>query len=149
MSGPAVRSRDCSAKRSVACSPTVLSSCRRARLRLEGLQPSKAKQRSTERPVKGDTPPILSDKHYEAPSVFAPENILREARRQKRLAAASVPAVCVLDPDGDIVRYLKRTQRARREHTWACYHSELYLASEQEIDLGFVPCAVGASYAVL
>src|SRR5262245_16458616 len=78
-----------------------------------------------------------------------PENILREARRQKGLSAASVPAVCALDPDGDIVRHLKRTGRARRERAWACYHSELYLATEQGIDFGIVPCAVGASYAVL
>ena len=57
-------------------------------------------------------PPILSNKHYEARSVFTPESILREARRQKGLNSASVPAVCVLDPDGDIVRYLKRAGRA-------------------------------------
>lgn len=65
--------------------------------------------------MKDDTPPILSEKHYGAPSVFLPENILREARRQKGIGAASVPAVCVLDPDGDIVRYIKRTGRARKE----------------------------------
>jgi uridine phosphorylase len=99
--------------------------------------------------VKDDVPPILSEKHYAAPSVFLPENILREARRQKGLAVAIVPGVCVLDPDGDIVRHLKRTGRARREEAWACYHSELYVATEQGIDFGFVPCAVGASYAVL
>jgi uridine phosphorylase len=96
-----------------------------------------------------DVPPILSEKHYGASSVFLPENILREARRQKGIATAIVPGVCVLDPDGDIVRYLKRTRRARREEMWACYHSELYLASEQGMDFGLVPCAVGASYAVL
>jgi uridine phosphorylase len=99
--------------------------------------------------VKDDVPPILSEKHYGSPSVFLPENILREARRQKGIGAASVPAVCVLDPDGDIVRYIKRTGRARKEEAWACYHSELYLASEDGIEFGFVPCAVGASYAVL
>jgi uridine phosphorylase len=108
-----------------------------------------AKQQPTERSVKDDAPPILAEKHYGAPSVFTPENILREARRQKSLAAGSMPAVCVLDPDGDIVRHLKRTGRARKEDAWACYHSELYLATEQGIDFGFVPCAVGASYAVL
>ncbi len=94
-------------------------------------------------------PPILSEKHYGAESVFTPQNMLREARRQKNLDAASVPSVCVLDPDGDIVRYLKRTGRAQRDDAWACYHSELYLATESELDIGFVPCAVGAPYAVL
>jgi uridine phosphorylase len=102
-----------------------------------------------ERTVNDDGPPILSEKYYGAPSVFMPENILREARRQKGLAAAAVPAVCVLDPDGDIVRHLKRLGRSRREDAWACYHSELFIASEDGIDFGIVPCAVGASYAVL
>jgi len=41
---------------------------------------------------------------YQAPSVFEPANLLREARRQKGLAEAAVPEICLLDPDGDIVR---------------------------------------------
>ena len=94
-------------------------------------------------------PPILRNKHYDTPSAFTPENILREARRQKNLKAASVPAVCVLDPDGDIARYLKRSGRARKDEGWACYHSELYRTKEAGIELGIVPCAVGASFAVL
>jgi hypothetical protein len=55
-------------------------------------------------------PSILAAKTYGAPSVFRPENLLREARRQRGLPDAAVPAVCALDPDGDIVRAL----RARR-----------------------------------
>ena len=93
--------------------------------------------------------PILRNKQYAAPSVFTPANILRVARRQKGLSPAVVPNVCVLDPDGDIVRYLKRSGRARRDEAWACYHSELYRATEADVELGVVPCAVGASYAVL
>lgn len=93
--------------------------------------------------------PILRNKLYAAPSIFTPDNILREARRQKGLSTQAVPNVCVLDPDGDIVRYLKRSGRALQDQSWACYHSELYRASEGNVELGIVPCAVGASYAVL
>ncbi|MDQ6660571.1 MAG: hypothetical protein M3Z24_06355, partial [Chloroflexota bacterium] len=50
--------------------------------------------------------PLLSHKHYEAPSVFTPDNLLREARRQKGLAQGTVPRICLLDPDGDLVEYL-------------------------------------------
>ena len=53
-----------------------------------------------------ETPPILAHKHYSAASAFKPENLLREARRQKNLPEAPVPEICILDPDGDIVRYL-------------------------------------------
>jgi uridine phosphorylase len=94
-------------------------------------------------------PPILANKHYTAPSAFTPESILREARRQKELVQAAVPAVCVLDPDGDIVRQLRSAGRAHKDEGWACYHTELYRANEAGIELGIVPCAVGASFAVL
>ncbi len=72
------------------------------------------------------TPPILADKVYGAPSEFLPENLLREARRQKQLPEARMPEVCVLDPDGDIVHHLRRTGAARLSDAWACYHTELY-----------------------
>jgi hypothetical protein len=52
-------------------------------------------------------PPILSQKHYDATSAFTPESLLREARRQKSLPTVAVPEICLLDPDGDIVRHLR------------------------------------------
>jgi uridine phosphorylase len=93
--------------------------------------------------------PILRDKDHGAPSEFAPENLLREARRQKRLTKAAIPAICVLDPDGDIVRYLRLTGRAKLDEAWACYHSDLYGFDHDGHEFGIVGCAVGASYAVL
>src|SRR6266508_242489 len=57
-------------------------------------------------------PPIIDHKHYDAPSVFTPESLLREARRQKGLPIEPVPAICVFDPDGDLLDYLRATGRA-------------------------------------
>jgi hypothetical protein len=94
-------------------------------------------------------PPILSGKHYEEDSAFIPTSLLREARRQKGLADRPVPEVCVLDPDGDIVRQAKGAGRVTRDPDWACYHTDLYRLSHGGVDLGIVPCAVGASFAVL
>jgi uridine phosphorylase len=96
-----------------------------------------------------DPPPILAGKDFAAPSVFAPENLLREARRQKNLAATAVPEICVLDPDGDILRTLLRAGRARRAPGWACYHTELYEFEYAGEGFGIIGCAVGASFAVL
>jgi uridine phosphorylase len=95
------------------------------------------------------TPPILSSKHYTEPSVFSAENLLREARRQKSLARAHVPRICVLDPDGDIVRWLVGTRRAERDPQWACYHTDLFTFSQDDTQFGIIGCAVGASFAVL
>ncbi len=36
----------------------------------------------------------MLDKRYAEPSVFTPENLLREARRQKSIAVGEVPRVC-------------------------------------------------------
>jgi uridine phosphorylase len=94
-------------------------------------------------------PPILRGKDASAASEFTPDALLREARRQRNLAAGNIPAVCVLDPDGDMVRYLGQTSRARRDPHWACYHTELYDFEQTGIDFGIVGCAVGAAFAVL
>lgn len=94
-------------------------------------------------------PQILTQKHYREPSVFRPENLLREARRQKHLRECPVPEVCVLDPDGDLVTYLKRVGKAEKNECWACYHSGLYSYTLNGTEIGLIPCVVGASYAVL
>lgn len=94
-------------------------------------------------------PPILSHKHYGAASAFTPESLLREARRQKGLARADIPEVCILDPDGDIVRYLRAAGRADRHPGWACYHTDLYVFRHEGHEYGIVGCAVGAAFAVL
>ncbi len=95
------------------------------------------------------TPPILRGKHYDQPSVFVPDNLLREARRQKALPDGRVPAVCVLDPDGDIVRTLRANNRATKNPYWACYHTDMYGATYDDLELGLIGCAVGSSFAVL
>ena len=94
-------------------------------------------------------PPILAGKDFAAPSVFEPANLLREARRQKKVPLTGVPEICVLDPDGDILRTLARAGRTRRCPGWACYHTELYEFEHAGEVFGIVGCAVGASFAVL
>lgn len=60
-----------------------------------------------------------------------------------------MPAICLLDPDGDLVRRLKAEHRATQDPVWACYHTELYRFVEAGIEFGIVGCAVGAPFAVL
>lgn len=103
----------------------------------------------TDKPYPLDTPPILADKKFTAASVFEPANLLREARRQKGLAEAAIPEICVLDPDGDVLRVLRREEHATLSSTWACYHTELYEFDYGPEHFGIIGCAVGASFAVL
>ena len=97
----------------------------------------------------GGLPPILAQKHYTQPSAFTPENLLREARRQKQITRSGIPDICVLDPDGDMLRSLLALGEARLEAGWACYHTQLYSFSRGGTDFVIVGCAVGASFAVL
>lgn len=95
------------------------------------------------------SPPILADKYPDAPSVFEPPVLLREARRQKGLAPIEVPSICILDPDGDIVRRLRQTGAAKRLDHWPCYHTDLHSFPLAGRACGIIGCAVGAPFAVL
>ena len=93
--------------------------------------------------------PILGRKRYEERSVFTPEALLREARRQKGVSPANVPAVCLLDPDGDILAQLRADESASKDANWACYHTHLYRVNRGSLEFGVIASVVGASYAVL
>ncbi len=93
--------------------------------------------------------PILANKDYHSLSVFTPKNLLREARRQKSIPEGSIPKICILDPDGDIIQNLLETGRAQLNPYWACYHTHMYDFTYKGIEFGIIGNAVGASFAVL
>lgn len=94
-------------------------------------------------------PPGLVRSDHDEPSVFQPAGLLREARRQRGIAEGDVPAVCLLDPDGDVVRFLAGMRQGHRSATWACYHTDLWETEVDNISIGVVGQAVGAPFAVL
>jgi uridine phosphorylase len=96
-----------------------------------------------------DMPPILDNKDTSSCSVFAPAALLREARRQKRIPEVPVPSVCLLDPDGDLVRALRASGNARHFPGWPCYHTELDTFMLAGREVGIIGRVVGASFAVL
>jgi uridine phosphorylase len=93
--------------------------------------------------------PLFTAKRFDEPSVFTPESLLAEARQQKGLPDSDVPDICILDPDGDIVRRLVATGRAEQDPNWPGYHTDLYRFALDGHEVGIVGCAVGASFAVL
>jgi hypothetical protein len=94
-------------------------------------------------------PPGLVRSDFTEPSVFQPESLLREARRQRRRHELPVPDVCLLDPDGDVVRWLQQTGHGSRSESWACYHTELWETEVDDTPVGVISNAVGAPFAVL
>jgi uridine phosphorylase len=93
--------------------------------------------------------PILEAKDHAAPSVFLARNMLREARRQKRLSDLTVAPVCILDPDGDLLAQLQRSGDARPCEHWACYHTSMFEFEREGIRFGIIGAAVGAAFSVL
>jgi uridine phosphorylase len=94
-------------------------------------------------------PPLLDNKDPSSPSVFRPAALLREARRQKGLTDVDVPAVCILDPDGDMMRRLRKEGRSKPFEGWPCYHTQLDAFAMAGQTVGIIGCAVGAPFAVL
>lgn len=91
---------------------------------------------------------MIPPKHHTAESVFQPEGLLREARRQKGIPEGNVPEICLLDPDGDLARELQESGVEKDPH-WACYHTEMFTLERNGVRVGVIGCAVGAPYAVL
>lgn len=92
---------------------------------------------------------LLNKQDYTEESVFKAENLLREARRQKRLPECDIPEICVLDPDGDIVSYLNKSGRTSVNPCWAGYHTTMHEFELNGQAVGIIGQAVGASFAVL
>ncbi len=93
--------------------------------------------------------PLIARQDHGHPSVFLPEIMLNEARKQKKLGDAPVPQVCLLDPDGDIATFVQRELGASRSASWACFHTELWEWELGGQRFGIVGRAVGAPFAVL
>ncbi|ERG99118.1 MAG: uridine phosphorylase [Haloquadratum sp. J07HQX50] len=100
-------------------------------------------------PTDPDTSPLFETKEFDESSVFTPKVLLKSARRQKELPEHSIPEICILDPDGDIVRQLTATGEAHKDELWPGYHTNLYRFEQSNEEFGIVGCAVGASFAVL
>jgi len=97
----------------------------------------------------GDGLLLTSRWDYAEPSVFLAANLLREARRQRKLPDGVVPRVRLLDPDGDMVRYVRETGRATHSPVWACYHTDLWETTIGDVSVGVIGAAVGSPFAVL
>lgn len=65
------------------------------------------------------------------------------------MLSEEVPSVCILDPDGDIIRKLRERGQARAFKGWPCYHTELDTFELAGRIVGIVGRVVGAPFAVL
>lgn len=93
--------------------------------------------------------PLLQNIFCHDDSVFTVESLLENARRQKNIKKTTIPKVCILDPDGDVLDYLKKQDKITLNQSWPCYHTNLYDFYFQEYQFGLIASVVGAPFATV
>ena len=84
-----------------------------------------------------------------SPSAFRPEAVVEAVRAERAIETSPVPAVCLLDFDGDLTDWLVRTGVAQPHPAWACFHTTMYSFSVDGMECGMVARTIGGPYAVL
>ncbi|UKN42605.1 hypothetical protein [Mycobacterium lepromatosis] len=98
-----------------------------------------------------DSYTLIEPKDFDAPSVFHPKHLLRDAHRQKSLKAESVRQ-CVCSGS----RWRHRPPSSANRYRLpplnlglACYHTDMWVAHVNDLELGVVGMAFSAPLALL
>lgn len=92
--------------------------------------------------------PIL-DHPLEEPSAFTAGNLIESVRRRRHIPHGAVPALCVLEFDGDLTDWLVQQGLARPFEPWPCFHTAMFAIDVEGITCGIIPRTIGGPYAVL
>lgn len=85
----------------------------------------------------------------ESASAFTPERLMDAVRAERGLANEAVPALCVLDFDGDLSDRLAEEGVTSPMVSWACFHTSMRVMALDGLSCGIVPRTIGGPYAVL
>jgi len=91
----------------------------------------------------------LLEHPVEEATAFAPETLIAAVRRQRGIAAAAVPPVCVLEFDGDLTDRLVETGAAQPCAEWACFHTVMFTLEVDGARCGLIARTIGGPFAVL
>jgi uridine phosphorylase len=96
-----------------------------------------------------ERPLPLLDHDLDAPSLLTPEALMDVVRTDRAVGQQPIPALCVLEFDGDLIDWLVRDGRARPHPGWACFHTTLYVTECAGVPVGVIGRTIGGPYAVL
>lgn len=91
----------------------------------------------------------LLDRCGESPSVFVARELVAAVRRERGLDESPVPAICILDFDGDLTDALISRGEAVRHPNWPCFHTGMWRWEAEGVACGIVPRTIGGPFAVL
>lgn len=92
--------------------------------------------------------PIL-DHPLDQASAFTAQDLIDDVRRRRRIPTETVPAVCILEFDGDLTDWLVREGVAKPFGPWACFHTSMFTMDLEGITCGIIARTIGGPYAVL
>ncbi len=93
-------------------------------------------------------PPLL-DHAVDQPSAFTAKNLIDDVRRSRQVPTGNVPAVCILEFDGDMTDRLVRDAIAQPFEPWACFHTSMFSMELEGVTCGIIARTIGGPYAVL
>jgi uridine phosphorylase len=93
-------------------------------------------------------PPIL-DHPLDHASAFTAQDLINDVRQRRQIPIGNVPAVCILEFDGDLTDWLVRERVARPFAEWACFHTSMFAMDLEGITCGIIARTIGGPYAVL
>ena len=82
-------------------------------------------------------------------STFRPEDSIAAVRKQRKLPAADLPEICVLDFDGDLTDSLAAAGEAKACPDWPCFHTKMWTLAVDGRRCGLIDRTIGGPYAVL
>ena len=94
------------------------------------------------------TIPLLKHSLHQ-PSAFSPHSLIAAVREERGLKANRVPAVCVLEFDGDLTDWLLEQKLVAPCLAWACFHTTMFELEADGTPCGVIPRTIGGPYAVL
>ena len=72
-----------------------------------------------------------------------------DVRRSRHIPNGDVPAVCILEFDGDLTDWLVKEGLAKPFPTWACFHTQMFAIELEGLTCGMVARTIGGPYSVL
>lgn len=92
--------------------------------------------------------PILSHALDET-SAFTAEALIESVRHIRSVPPGPVPALCILEFDGDLTDWLVAQGLATPFASWPCFHTTMFSVELEGLLCGVIPRTIGGPYAVL
>jgi uridine phosphorylase len=99
-------------------------------------------------PNSPDLLPIF-DHPVQQSSAFTASQLMEDVRQARKVPDGPVPAVCILEFDGDLTDWLVEQGIAKPFPAWACFHTAMFAMELEGVTCGIIARTIGGPYAVL